>query len=215
MISGNDYKGLYECGYLDANLQNAEDMNLNCIKDKSKGEEKLCTSDYRKIYDNIAFNSQFISIKRGMNAGYGIRPYNSDEITNNKDISKISGDTIEGYTNYPNMNSSFVVPSGPGEVNIEEKCREGFTYDGSKCVQVCTNCKYRDGMKSQEFNEYDKCFPEGVYNGVNKDGLRRCNCGKNNQYCSDKFLNNFYPAGGFLSDIKNFNFTDLFDIRNL
>ena len=65
MISGNDYKGLYECGYLDANLQNAEDMNLNCIKDKSKGEDKLCTSDYRKLHDNIAFNSQFISIKRG------------------------------------------------------------------------------------------------------------------------------------------------------
>ena len=36
MISGNDFKGLFECGYLDANLQNAEDMTLNCIKDKSK-----------------------------------------------------------------------------------------------------------------------------------------------------------------------------------
>lgn len=212
MISGNDYKGLYECGYLDANSQNSSDMNLTCIKDKSKGEDKLCTSNYRKLHDNIAFNSQFISIKRGMNAGYGIRPYNSEETTKNKDISKTTGDIIEGYTN---MNSSFVVPPGPGAVNVEEKCREGFTYDGSKCVQVCTNCKYRDGMKSQEFNEFDKCFPNGVYNGVSKDGSRRCTCGKNNQYCSDKLVDDLYPAGGFLNDIKNLNFTDLFNIRNL
>ena len=161
MISGNDYKGLYECGYLDANLQNAEDMNLVCIKDKNKGEHKLCTSDYGKIYDNIAYNSQFLSIKRGTNAGYGIKPYNSGNVTN-KEISEITGDTVEGYTNYQGMNNSFVVTPGPGEVNTEERCGEGFTYDGSKCIQVCTNCKYRDGMKSQEFNKSDKCFPEGV-----------------------------------------------------
>ena len=70
-------------------------------------------------------------------------------------------------------------------------------------------------MKSQEFNEFDKCFPQGVYNGVNKDGSRRCTCGKNNQYCSENLLDSFYPAGGFIKDIKNFNFNDLFDIRNL
>ena len=214
MISGNDYKGLFECGYLDANLQNAEDMNLVCIKDKSKGKQGLCTSDYKKLYDNISFNSQFLPIKRGMNAGFGIRPYSSDKKTTNQEISKISGDTVEGFTNYRNINS-FVVPPGPGEVNVEEKCREGFTYDGIKCVQVCTNCKYREGMKSQEFNEYDRCFPEGVYNGVNKKGQRRCTCGKYNQYCSDNFLNSFYPANGFFAEIKNFSLNDYFNIRNL
>lgn len=210
MISGNNYKELFECQYLDANFQNAKDMNLNCVKDKSKGEQKLCTSDYNKIYDNISSNSLFIDIKRDTDAGYGVRPYNSLESNTN---STENTNVIEGYTNYEK--NSFVVPYPTGKRNVEQKCSDGYTFDGSKCVQVCTDCKYRDGMKSQEFNEFDKCFPEGVYNGIDKLGFNRCNCGKNNQYCSDKFLNNFYPAGGFISDIKNFNLNDLFDIRNL
>jgi len=213
MISGNDYAGLNKCGYLEGNFQNAQDMMLNCVGDKGKGEKGLCTSDYKKLYDNISFNSQFINIKRGMNAGYSIRPYNSDTIADKKDISDISASTIEGFTNYSGV-KDFVVPPGPGETNVEERCGQGYTWDGSKCVQVCTNCKYKDKMKSQSFNEYDPCFPQGVYNGVDERGKRRCTCGKNNQYCSDKFLNS-YSAGGLEIDIKKFPLSELFNIKNL
>ena len=213
MISGSDFKKIFECEYLDANLQNSSDMNLNCIKDKSKGEKKLCTSDYSKIHDNIASNSLFIGIKRDTDAGYSVRPYNIPESLKD-DTTKIKDKGIvEGFTNFER--NSFIVPEPLGQRNIEQKCSDGYSYDGHKCIQVCTDCKYRDGMKSQEFNEFDKCFPEGVYNGIGRDGSRRCNCGKNNQYCSDKFINSFYPAGGFISEIKNFNINDLFDIRNL
>lgn len=213
MISGSDFKKIFECDYLDANLQNSREMNLNCIKDKSKGERKLCTSDYNKIHDNIASNSLFIGIKRDTEAGYSVRPYDISESTN-KDTDKIEGkEIIEGFTNFEN--NSFIVPGPSGKRNIEQKCADGYSYDGQKCVQVCTDCKYRDGMKSQEFNEFDKCFPQGVYDGITINGSRKCNCGKDNQYCSDKFINSFYPASGFLKDIKNFNLNDFFDIRNL
>jgi hypothetical protein len=43
-------------------------------------------------------------------------------------------------------------------------------------------------MKSQEFNEYDKCFPNGVYNGVDRDGNTKCTCGAKNQHCSNEFV---------------------------
>ena len=70
---------------------------------------------------------------------------------------------------------------------------QGFSWDPYKkiCVQVCSGCKYNDNMKSQEFNEYDKCFPNGVYDGITKDGVIKCTCGENNQYCKDNFINGF------------------------
>ena len=205
MILGNNYKAMFECDYLDANLQNANDMNLNCIKNKNKGNEQLCMSEY-KLYDNIAINSQFIAIKRDMDAGFGINKYDSEK-KNNSNISQLSNNTIEGFQNY---NNTFIVPTGLGETNIENKCSEGYTYENNKCKQVCTNCKYNDQMRSQQFNEYDKCFPQGVYDGINENGFTKCNCGNNNQYCSTDYIHNFYPAEGYFKEIKNFNINTLF-----
>ena len=45
-------------------------------------------------------------------------------------------------------------------------------------------------MKSRDFNEADKCFPEGVYDGINSAGVLKCTCGQDNRYCSEQFLNN-------------------------
>jgi len=208
MISGNDYTGLNNCGYLNGNLQNASDMLLTCIGDKSKGEAGLCTSSYSKLYDNISFNSQFINIKRGMGAGYSIKPYKSEIL---EQQITVSPNVVEGFTNSHSGVKEFIVPPGPGETNIEEKCGAGYTYKNNKCIQVCTNCKYRDNMKSQEFNEYDKCFPNGVYNGIGKGGEINCSCGKDNKYCSQEFLNNVYSAEGvYQNSIKNLNLSNLF-----
>ena len=105
MIVGNNYTELMKCDYLDSNLQPASDMLLNCIGDKSKGNEGLCTSSYTHLYDNISRNSENIAIKRGMNAGYGILP-NSDPESNTESVPKpvtqkkdfqISSN-IEGFT---------------------------------------------------------------------------------------------------------------------
>ena len=74
------------------------------------------------------------------------------------------------------------------------------TFDPKKksCVQVCMGCKYEDNMKSQEFNEYDPCFPNGVYDGREKDGTIKCNCGIDNKYCSDSFIGNIFSTIGLI-----------------
>ena len=205
MIMDN-YEELFKCNYLNANFQNSQEMLQNCVQDKSKGQEKLCTSDYKKIHDNISFNSIFINIKRGMSAGYSINPYSPDNNHYNLDDSE---NVIEGFTNY--KETSFIVPN-PIEKK-STKCSEGYKLSGNKCVQMCTDCKYKDGQKSFEFNEYDKCFPQGVYDGIDKQGEIKCNCGKNNQYCNDNLLNQFYPASGIMGQIKNLN--NLFDFKDL
>ena len=50
-------------------------------------------------------------------------------------------------------------------------------------------------MKSQEFNEADPCFPEGVYNGITNEGDIKCSCGLNDKYCSEKFVNQYTTDG--------------------
>ena len=82
-----------------------------------------------------------------------------------------------------------------GKSNVpSDQCPEGYKLSefNNSCVQVCTNCKYNDNMKSQEFNEFDSCFPNGVYDGIDKYGNKKCNCGKDNKYCSDKFLFEYF-----------------------
>tara|TARA_Y100000992_G_scaffold281998_1_gene230160 strand:- start:185 stop:841 length:657 start_codon:yes stop_codon:yes gene_type:complete len=207
MIVGNDYAQLNNCDYLDSNIQSSSDMLLNCIGDKTSGQEKLCTSSYQKLYDNIAVNSENIAIKRGVSAGYGILP----NLTPDKSTKEIKNpqnsiiDNVEGFT------GSFVTDNGLGESYTKKgECPEGYKRcpKTNNCIQVCTNCKYNDKMKSQEFNEFDKCFPNGVYDGINSEGNLKCTCGKNNQYCSEKFVDSFFMANGsFLNnnEIKNFN----------
>jgi len=202
MIIGNNYAELMKCDYLDSNLQPASDMLLNCIGDKSEGKEGICTSSYTQLYDNIARNSENIAIKRGMNAGYGLLP-NSGILPNTQEIKKesitspgkIMSSTVEGFT------GSFITDNGMGESYVKPgECPQGYRWcsKSKKCIQVCTNCKYKDRMKSKEFNEADKCFPEGVYDGISSDGTLKCTCGKDNRYCSDKFVGNIFTSDGLL-----------------
>jgi len=199
MNSGNNLEELMKCDYLDYNLQSSSDMLLKCIGDKSKGNEGLCTSSYTQLYDNISRNSENIAIKRGMNAGYGILP-NSDilpTIKDKKENEPVIHSNVEGFT------GSFITNNGPGEYYIKpDECPEGYRWcsETNQCIQVCTNCKYKDKdrIKSKEFNEADKCFPEGVYDGISSDGTLKCTCGKDNRYCSDKFIGNIFTADGLL-----------------
>ncbi len=183
----NKMEKLNQCNYLDLNSQNASDMNLNCTKNPSLGYDKYCMSQY-KLYDPIAMNSENISIIRGVDAGYGIQNQNNVSSEKIKNINQSSG--IEGFTG-----KMFYTDNGPGKSNVlPNECPQGYKWCNktNACVQVCTNCKYKDNMKSQEFNEYDSCFPNGVYDGINKDGSTKCTCGKDNKYCSDKFLFDFF-----------------------
>jgi hypothetical protein len=206
MIAGNNFEELMKCDYLDSNLQSSSDMLLKCIGDKSRGTEGLCTSSYTQLYDNIALNSENIAIKRGMNAGYGILPNSTLEsvqksvqksgpksVTQKKDFHISSN--VEGFT------GSFITDNGMGESYVKPgECPQGYRWcsKSKKCIQVCTNCKYKDRMKSKEFNEADKCFPEGVYDGISSDGTLKCTCGKDNRYCSDKFVGNIFTSDGLL-----------------
>ena len=68
------------------------------------------------------------------------------------------------------------------------------------------SCKYRDNMKSQQFNTGDPCFPGGTYNGITNDGSLKCTCGSHNQFCSGDFVSNIFSANGsfvFNNSIKN------------
>ena len=183
----NQIQKLNQCNYLDLNSQNASDMNLNCTKNSSMGYDKYCSSQF-KFYDPVAQNNENLNIIRGVDAGYGIQNHNNVSTEKIKNVNESSG--IEGFTG-----KIFYTDNGIGESNIPlGQCPEGYKrseFDNS-CVQVCTNCKYNDNMKSQEFNEFDSCFPNGVYDGFDKNGNKKCTCGKDNKYCSDKFLFNFF-----------------------
>jgi len=98
---------------------------------------------------------------------------------------------------------------GPGESFVPfDQCPVGFEVcpKSGKCVQKCMNCKLNVDNKSQEFNEADPCFPEGVYAGIDNLGNTRCTCGQNGQYCSDSYIqkkmNDIFTADGtmILSD---------------
>ena len=178
------------CNYIDYNHQNSEDMNLLCIENKNSRIDKYCSSDF-KFYDNISENSHYLNIKRDVDSGYGIVK-NSITQQNFKKQDK----NIEGFTG-----KMFITDNGPGKSFINKnECPEGFSWDPYKkiCVQVCSGCKYNDNMKSQEFNEYDKRFPNGVYDGITNDGQIKCTCGKNNQYCDENFISNIFSSIGLL-----------------
>lgn len=187
------YDSFNQCDYLDFNYQNSKDMINNCIQDPKLGVEKNCISEY-KLYDNIAINSENISIKRSVDSGYGIQNYNTSSNQKIKKINESSG--IEGFTG-----KMFLTDNGPGVSHVNpNECPQGFTWcnQTNACVQVCSGCKYKDGMKSQEFNEYDPCFPTGVYDGITNLGETKCTCGKGNKYCSDNFMNNVFSSIGLL-----------------
>ena len=200
MNSTTNLSEIQKCNYLDANLQPAKDMLLNCIGDPSKGEDKGCQSLYTKLYDPLATNLETIAIKRGVSAGYGIIRGESKEpkepketgtknIFNSFDPSSSINGTVEGFTtdNGPGIS---VVPQG--------LCPQGYTWNGTNCIQVCTGCRYRDRMKSLVFPSIaDQCFPEGVFDGIDNEGNTLCTCGTRHQYCSDTVIDQSSNAEGY------------------
>lgn len=151
------YQNSLICEYLDSSKQNASDMLQLCVQDKTKGFDFNCKPPTTNI--NNIFQER-------------------DPITYSQDM-------VEGFTNSP----VFYTDNGPGESIINDKCPESYRYchKSKKCIQLCNDCKYDQHNKSKEFNEFDPCFPEGVYNGINNQGNINCTCGNNNEYCSDMF----------------------------
>ena len=146
-----------KCDYLDFNTQPSSDMLLNCVQDKSRGYDMKCQKRYDSSYDLDRVNDNLV-IKRGVSEGKG----------NIKE--KYNG--IEGFTD-----KIFITDNGPGESTIPfGECPEGYSFNenNGSCVQVCHACKYRDNMKSQQFNEADPCFPNGVYDGLTNEGNINC-----------------------------------------
>jgi len=185
------------CNYINPAIQNARDMNLNCVSDPSSGEDKYCLSQY-KLYDNIAQRSSFLGMKRNIDAGYGVVHTNYESYDKNKvNANSPYNDMQEGFTG-----KIFIGPDGPGKRTLKkDKCPQGYSWcdKSNKCIQVCMGCKYEDNMKSQDFNEYDPCFPNGVYDGVKNNGTIKCTCGKNNQYCSDNLIEDIFATIGLFS----------------
>ena len=165
----------FSCDYLDLSKQGASDMLLNCVQDKSKGYDLNCRSDYVDTKQN----QNNLAIKRGIEQGFN---------------------GIEGFTS-----KIFYTDNGPGESYVEDGvCPDGFSYcsKSKKCVQVCMGCKYRDNMKSMDMNEYDPCFPNGVYDGITNSGDVKCTCGNNNKYCSDNMIKKFTSDGTLIDNNK-------------
>ena len=187
-----------KCDYLDFNTQSSSDMLLKCVQDKSKGYDMKCQKRYTPSLDLDRRNDN-IMIKRGVEEGKG-------NLTG-----KYNG--IEGFTD-----KIFVTDDGPGESNVPfGVCPEGYTMNNGNCVQVCRGCKYRDNMRSYQFNGADVCFPNGVYNGMTNEGNIKCTCGSQNQFCSGDFIKNMFSADGALvfgNQIKN-SIGNINDVDNL
>jgi len=131
----------------------------------------------------------------------------SNKITNESSNSVFQRGIDQGFNGTEGFTSKiFFTDNGPGKSTVTEGiCPDGYTNKNGVCVQVCMGCKYRDNMKSQEFNEADPCFPEGVYNGVTNEGKIKCTCGLNDKYCTDEFVNMYTTDGVLFLDntIKN------------
>ena len=198
----NQYETSFMCEYLDLSQKPSSDMLYKCIQVPAKGFDFNCQGDpdttdrkNTSYTDNSAIQRGFVTSLQGITGssdqGQDLNQGQKGP-KGQKSYHNWMGD--EGFSNY------FVTDNGPGESTVRDgKCPEGYTRDKTgKCIQVCTNCSYRDGMKSKEFNEADPCFPNGVYDGVDQNGIIKCTCGSDNQYCSDRSLNQF-TADGSLS----------------
>lgn len=210
------YQERFTCEYVDASLRPADDMLYKCVQDPKRGYDFYCqNSDNISDRKNTSYTDNL-----GILRGYATSGQHLQYKKNNKirDVSMKSMGGEEGFTNM------FVTDNGPGKSTIRNgQCPEGYTRTKSgACRQVCIGCSYRDNMRSKEFNEYDPCFPEGVYNGTDKFGNTICTCGADNQYCSQEFTDQYTADGNMMIGlhIKNtLGLTDristLFDIDSL
>jgi hypothetical protein len=164
-----------KCNYLDFGKYPSNKMLNNCIFEENK---QPCTYQINTQMFNTNIENRIFS-DRGLVDG--------DYIKENYVENKINK-SIEGFVSGP----------GPGELQVEgSKCPETYVRCPvtGLCVQACRNCKLPTG-KSLYMNEYDKCFPNGVFNGYDNNGNLKCTCGKDNEYCSDK--KNIFTVDGIL-----------------
>lgn len=163
--------------------------------------------DTTGFFDNQSHNSEDMMGICDQSKILNINYFNSTKPSNLYTINASKALNID-YASFPSIPfmEGFTTGGPPGKDNRHGYCPDGFTYKNGKCEQLCTGCKYSDrtNNKSQEFNEFDKCFSEGVFNGFTNEGVTTCTCGKNGQYCSGNFLDRLYTADGMF-----FNHNDL------
>ena len=189
------YEQRFACEYVDASSRPARDMLYKCVQDPKRGFDFYCQMNADVVdRKNTSYTDNQSVIRGYATSGQHDRDV-GDKTHEHYQRPNRSGDfATEGFANM------FVTDNGPGESTIRNnQCPEGYsrTTNGG-CQQVCIGCSYRDNMRSKEFNEYDPCFPEGVYNGTDKNGFTMCTCGANNQYCSHKFTDQFTADGNML-----------------
>ena len=163
LMNDQIYENMGTCKYLNAETQPASNMLRQCIG-KDTSEIAPCHKFNHKLHMRV-FD----------------RPLEDNYFTQNndkkKELTNPHRDTIEGYENYDSGEYTI----GAGE------CPESYQKDNvGRCIKVCKSCKVNPGGKSLNFNEFDPCFPNGVYDGIDNHGNVQCTCGKNNQYCPEK-----------------------------
>ncbi len=155
-----------QCAYLDFNKQNASDMLKKCVR--GGGALEWPCSDRKNRNETIA--NYTMERPSGDNVEGGL-PHTLNTSNENK---LFTDNHVEGFTN---LGESYVKPGD---------CPDGYMRCPltGKCIQVCQNCKYNERTYgySKEFNEFDICFPSGVYDGLDNQGNVYCTSGAKGQY---------------------------------
>lgn len=187
----------YNCSYINPEKVSSREMLKPC---NNSGEQFYWQCEQKLILDS-GILARNLERPDGTNI-QGVLPHSLD---NAKVVQKlVNNDLKEGFTN---LGESYVEPG---------VCPDGYYFCPSKqkCVQVCQNCKFNEKKyyKSKEFNEGDPCFPNGVYNGIDNQGITQCTCGNRGQYCND----NFDTQGGLFADgVYIVNVGDYFNVGDL
>ena len=186
------------CSYINPETESVRSMMKPCNDGKTNFQWEC---EQRRILDNSIL-AWTLERPDGANI-QGILPHSQMQ-DNAKVVKNVDTDLKEGFTN---LGESYVEPG---------VCPDGYFFCPlkQKCVQVCQNCKFNEKKyyKSKEFNEADPCFPNGVYNGIDNQGITQCTCGNRGQYCNDIFD----TQGGLFADgVYIVNVGDYFDVGDL
>jgi len=189
----------YNCSYINPEIESVRSMMKPC----NDGKKKFQWECEQKLFLDSGILARNLERPDGTNI-QGVLPH-SQMLDNVKVVQKVvDNDLKEGFTN---LGESYVEPG---------VCPDGYFFCPlkQKCVQVCQNCKFNEKKyyKSKEFNEGDPCFPNGVYNGIDNQGITQCTCGSRGQYCNDIFD----TQGGLFADgVYIVNVGDYFDVGDL
>ena len=186
------------CSYINPETESVRSMMKPCNDGNTKFQWEC---EQKRILDN-GILAWTLERPDGANI-QGVLPH-SQLLDNVKVENAVKTDLKEGFTN---LGESYVEPG---------VCPDGYFFCPlkQKCVQVCQNCKFNEKKyyKSKEFNEGDPCFPNGVYNGIDNQGITQCTCGNRGQYCNDIFD----TQGGLFADgVYIVNVGDYFDVGDL